>query len=91
MVHDSKLIETKPAHVSSPLVIALAMMAVKTAAFATGQIGGLLVTYTVGPNGDFSCALLIACLLLVVSAGALSRPRPVVYATSAKDVGVEPS
>lgn len=68
------------------------LMAVMTAAFATGQIGGpLLVTYTVGPHGDFSRPLLIACLLLVVSAVALSRPRPAVYATSAKVVGAEPS
>lgn len=71
---------------------ATSLMAVMTAAFATGQIGGpLLVTYTIGPNGDFSRPLSIACLLLVVSAGALSRPRPVVYATSAKDVGAAPS
>jgi hypothetical protein len=71
---------------------ATSLMAVMTAAFATGQIGGpLLVTYAVGPSGDLSRPLLIACLLLVVSAGALSRPRPVVYAISAKDVGAEPS
>ena len=71
---------------------ATSLMAVMTAAFATGQIGGpLLVTYTISPNGDFSRPLLIACLLLVVSASALSRPRPVVYATSAKDVGAAPS
>ena len=30
-----------------------------------------------------------ACLLLVVSAGALCRPRPVVYASATKDVGAE--
>ena len=71
---------------------ATGLMAVMTAAFATGQIGGpLLVTYTVGPPSDFSRPLLIGCLLLVVSAGALSRPRPAVYATSAKVVGAEPS
>jgi MFS family permease len=71
---------------------ATSLMAVMTAAFATGQIGGpLLVTYTISPNGDLSRPLLIACLLLVVSAGALSRPRPVVYAISAKDVCAEPS
>lgn len=71
---------------------ATSLMAVMTAAFATGQIGGpLLVTYTVGPHGDFSRPLLIACLLLVVSAGMLSRPRPAVSATSAKGVGAEPS
>jgi MFS family permease len=68
------------------------LMAVMTAAFATGQIGGpLLVTYTVGPNGGFSRPLLIGCLLLVVSAVALFRPRPAVYDTSAKVVGGEPS
>ena len=55
------------------------LMAVMTVAFATGQIGGpLLVTYTVGPNGGFSRPMLIACLLLVVSAVALVRPRPAV-------------
>ena len=71
---------------------ATSLMAVMTAAFATGQIGGpLLVTSTISPHGDFSRPLLIACLLLVVSAGALSRPRPVVYATSAKDAGAAPS
>jgi hypothetical protein len=71
---------------------ATSLMAVMTAAFATGQIGGpLLVTYTIGPHGDFARPLLIACLLLVVSAGALCRTRPLVYATSAKDVGAEPS
>jgi len=53
------------------------LMAVMTAAFATGQISGpLLVTYTVGSHGHFSRPLLIACLVLVVSAVALSRPRP---------------
>jgi predicted MFS family arabinose efflux permease len=57
---------------------ATSLMAAMTASFATGQIGGpLLVTYTVGPHGDFSRPLLIACLLLVASAVALSRPRPV--------------
>jgi MFS family permease len=71
---------------------ATSLMAVMTAAFATGQIGGpLLVTYAVGASGDLSRPLLIACLLLIVSAGALFRPRPVVYAISAKDVGAEPS
>jgi MFS family permease len=71
---------------------ATSLMAVMTAAFATGQIGGpLLVTYTVGPHGDFSRPLLIACLLLVVSAGALSLPRPAVSAASATGGGTEPS
>jgi hypothetical protein len=56
---------------------ATSLMAVMTTAFATGQIGGpLLVAYTVGPHGDFSRPLLIACLLLVVSAVSLARPRP---------------
>lgn len=70
---------------------ATSLMAVMTAAFATGQIGGpLLVTYTVGIHGDFSRALLIACLLLVVSAGSLARSRPSVSSTSGKGVGTEP-
>jgi len=69
---------------------ATSLMAVMTAAFATGQIGGpLLVSYAVGPHGDLSRPLLVACLLLVVSAGALCRPRPVVYASATKDVGAE--
>jgi len=56
---------------------ATSLMAVMTTAFATGQIGGpLLVAYTVGPPGDFSRPLLIACLLLVVSAASLARSRP---------------
>ncbi len=71
---------------------ATSLMAVMTAAFATGQIGGpLLVTYAVGPHGDLSRPLLVACLLLVVSAGALCRPRPFGYARATKDVGAEPS
>jgi hypothetical protein len=71
---------------------ATSLMAVMTAAFATGQIGGpLLVTYAVGLHGDLSRPLLVACLLLVVSAGALCRPRPVAYAIVTKDVGAEPS
>lgn len=70
---------------------ATSLMAVMTAAFATGQIGGpLLVTYTVGSNGDFSRPLFIACLALVVSAVALSRSRPAVHAASPK-IGGEPS
>ncbi len=55
---------------------ATTLMAAMTAAFATGQVGGpLLVSYAVGPHGDFSRPLLAACLLLVVSAGILTRPR----------------
>jgi hypothetical protein len=55
---------------------ATTVMAAMTAAFATGQIGGpLVVSYAVGPHGDFSRPLVAACLLLVVSAGILSRPR----------------
>ena len=71
---------------------ATSLMAVMTAAFATGQIGGpLLVTYAVGLKGDLSRPLLVACLLLVVSAGALCRPRPFLYASATEDVGAEPS
>jgi hypothetical protein len=71
---------------------ATSLIAVMTAAFATGQIAGpLLVTYTVGPDGDFSRPLLLACLLLVVSGVTLSRPRPAAYAPSAKGIGAEPS
>ena len=55
---------------------ATALMAAMTAAFGAGQIGGpLLVAYAVGPSGDFSGPLSIAGVLLLVSAGALSRPR----------------
>jgi MFS family permease len=50
------------------------LMAAMTAAFAAGQIAGpLLVASAVGPNRDFSRPLSIACLLLLVSAGALAR------------------
>jgi MFS family permease len=50
------------------------LMAAMTAAFAAGQIAGpLLVATGVGPRGDFSRPLSIACLLLLVSAGALAR------------------
>jgi predicted MFS family arabinose efflux permease len=56
---------------------ATSLMAVMTAAFATGQIAGpLLVSLTVGPHADFSRPLLIACLLLVASAGMLITPLP---------------
>jgi hypothetical protein len=55
---------------------ATTLMAAMTAAFATGQIGGpLLVSCAVGPHGDFSRPLLVACLLLVASAGILFRRR----------------
>lgn len=55
---------------------ATSLMAAMTAAFGAGQIGGpLLVAYAVGPSGDFSGPLSIAGVLLLVSAGALSRPR----------------
>jgi predicted MFS family arabinose efflux permease len=52
------------------------LMAAMTAAFAAGQIAGpLLVAATaVGPNRDFSRPLSVACLLLLVSAGALASP-----------------
>ena len=71
---------------------ATSLIAVMTAAFAAGQIAGpLLVTCTVGPDGDFSRPLLLACLLLVVSGVTLSRPRPAAYAPSAKGIGAEPS
>jgi len=50
------------------------LMAAMTAAFAAGQIAGpLLVATALGPNRDFSRPLSIACLLLLVSAGALAH------------------
>lgn len=53
---------------------ATGLMAAMTSAFASGQIGGpILVSYVVGADGDFSKALLIACVLLVASAYALSQ------------------
>jgi MFS family permease len=68
------------------------LMAVMTAAFATGQVAGpLLVACTVGPEGDFSRPLLIACLLLAASGIVLFRPRPAGYVPSAKRIGAEPS
>jgi predicted MFS family arabinose efflux permease len=55
---------------------ATTLMAAMTAAFATGQVGGpLLVSHAVGSHGDFSRPLLVACLLLVASAGILFRRR----------------
>jgi predicted MFS family arabinose efflux permease len=53
---------------------ATTLMAAMTAAFAAGQIAGpLLVSSALGPQGDFSGPLLVACLLLVVSAAVLFR------------------
>jgi len=50
------------------------LMAGMTAAFGTGQIAGpMLVSSTVGADASFSHPLLIACLILVASACALSR------------------
>ena len=66
---------------------ATSLMAVMTAAFAAGQIvGPLLVSFAVGPHVDFSRPLLIACLLLVVSAGILSCPLSSGHARSEKCV-----
>jgi len=71
---------------------ATSLMAVMTAAFAAGQIAGpLLVSFTVGPDADFSRPLLIACLLLIASTGLLSRPRPSPHAGSETRVGRNPS
>jgi hypothetical protein len=51
------------------------LMATMTSAFAAGQIAGpLAVGYMIGPDGDFSRPLLLACALLVASAGSLCRP-----------------
>jgi MFS family permease len=64
------------------------LMAVMTAAFATGQIAGpLLVSFTVGPDADLSHPLLIASLLLVASAGLLCCPRPSAHAREEKRLG----
>jgi len=53
---------------------ATGLMAAMTSAFASGQIAGpILVSYVVGADGDFSKALLVACVLLVASAYALSQ------------------
>ena len=71
---------------------ATSLMAVMTAAFAAGQIAGpLLVSFTVGPDADFSRPLLIACLLLVASTGLLARPRPSAHAGSQTRLGRNPS
>jgi MFS family permease len=53
---------------------ATGLMAAMIAAFATGQIvGPLLLSYLIGPDADFSQALLIAAAALIASAYALSR------------------
>jgi hypothetical protein len=53
---------------------ATGLMAAMIAAFATGQIvGPLLLSYLIGPDADFSQALLIAAVALIASAYALSR------------------
>ena len=68
------------------------LMAVMTAAFAAGQIGGpLLVSFSVGPEIDFSRPLLIACLLLVLSAGMLSCPLSSVHARPEERIDRHPS
>ena len=55
---------------------ATGLMAAMIAAFATGQIAGpLLLSYFIGPDADFSQALLIAAGALIASAYALSRSR----------------
>ena len=55
---------------------ASALMAAMIAAFATGQIvGPVSVSYMVGTDADFSKPLLVASLILVASAYALSRRR----------------
>jgi predicted MFS family arabinose efflux permease len=54
-------------------VQATGLMAALTAAFAIGQIvGPIVVTFTVAAGGDLSLALMIACVVLVVSAYELS-------------------
>jgi hypothetical protein len=55
---------------------ATGLMAAMTSAFAAGQIAGpICVRYAVRSDGDFSAALLLACLLLLVSGGALAAGR----------------
>ena len=52
---------------------ATGLMAAMTSAFALGQIAGpISVTFVVGAGGGFSAALIIACVILVVSAYALT-------------------
>ncbi len=54
---------------------ATGLIAAMTSAFGFGQVAGpICVSYVVGADGDFSAALLIASLLLLASAGALSWP-----------------
>jgi len=53
---------------------ATCLMAAMTSAFALGQIAGpISVSFIHGAGGDFSAALLVACVALVTSAYALSR------------------
>ena len=53
---------------------ATGLMAAMTSAFALGQIAGpISVSFIHGAGGDFSAALLVACVALVTSAYALSR------------------
>ena len=53
---------------------ATGLMAAMTSAFALGQIAGpISVSFIHGAGGDFSAALLVACVALVMSAYALSR------------------
>jgi MFS family permease len=55
---------------------ATGLIAAMTAAFAIGQIvGPISASFLVGRNGDFSAPLLIASLLLTLSAYALRRPH----------------
>lgn len=52
------------------------LIAAMTAAFATGQIAGpLSVSYLFDEGADFTMPLLIACMLLAMTACALSGPR----------------
>ena len=52
---------------------ATGLMAALTSAFALGQIvGPIFVSYVVAAGGNFSVALMIACVVLVVSAYELS-------------------
>jgi predicted MFS family arabinose efflux permease len=53
------------------------LIAAMTAAFAFGQIAGpISVSYTIGADGNFTIALLVASFLLVAGACGLSRTRP---------------
>ncbi len=57
------------------------LIAAMTAAFAFGQIAGpISVSYTIGADGNFSAALLVASALLVAGACGLSRTRPPLHA-----------